>query len=345
MAAEDQAKNFMELVGQCIKTPIDELIERNDLGTANFVSQRNVLTTLFEILSKIEKSQIERLPSDYLNKMRAALLQVKEVLEQIEVFSLDHTNPFAVRDDLCGRLDHNIGDFYQTAAPWVPYFTASHLDVRVKITELEQKIESVTNYTEKSKKLYEDAERKVLEKESKIDEIIAVTREAAADAGVASFADDFRREACTHDGTAKLWLTAAMVGAVMTIIAAWILIYGYPLPKEASAAQIVQQTTGKIIFIGILFAATTWCGQMYRANLHQKAVNSFKANGLKTFQAFVQATDDEQIRDAVLLETTRAIFSPNQTGYVRELGRGARDSDTKIVEISKSMTEPITKNG
>ena len=76
---------------------------------------------------------------------------------------------------------------------------------------------------------------------------------------------------------------------------------------------------------------------MYKAAKHQAAVNRHRGNALKTFQAFVKATNDDSTRDAVLLETTRSIFALTNTGYLDTGGEGSSDGAVKVLEIVKSI--------
>ena len=69
--------------------------------------------------------------------------------------------------------------------------------------------------------------------------------------------------------------------------------------------------------------------------MHQASVYRFKALGLQTFRAFSSGASDAQTKDAVLMETTRAIFSVQDSGYIDSSSGG--DSETKVVEIVKSV--------
>jgi hypothetical protein len=105
----------------------------------------------------------------------------------------------------------------------------------------------------------------------------------------------------------------------------------------SSAIELTQVTTSKVVFLGVLIAATAWCAGIYKANKHQSTVNRHKAHSLKTFRAFVSATDDESVRDAVLIETTRAIFSQGTSGYVTS--EPGSDGTSRVIEILKSATD------
>ncbi|WP_257972008.1 hypothetical protein [Vibrio parahaemolyticus] len=80
---------------------------------------------------------------------------------------------------------------------------------------------------------------------------------------------------------------------------------------------------------------------MYKATKHQAAANKFKGNSLKTFQAFVKATDDDSVRDAVLVETTRAIFNESATGYLN-VDSSTTEKSTKVVEVIRTGVQAAT---
>ena len=73
---------------------------------------------------------------------------------------------------------------------------------------------------------------------------------------------------------------------------------------------------------------------MYKAAKHQSTVNRFKGNSLGTFQAFVDATDNADVKDTVLMEATRAIFHESSTGYIVSDKSGG-EKITKISEVLK----------
>ena len=121
-----------------------------------------------------------------------------------------------------------------------------------------------------------------------------------------------------------------------------ILWYFLKLDSDAKLAQIFQVTTTRLVIVGLLFTATVWCGRLYKATKHQQSVNKHRANALKTFRAFVEAASDSNMRDAVLMETTRSIFAITPSGYINESVK-ASDSGTRVVEIVKSVASTVGK--
>ena len=69
--------------------------------------------------------------------------------------------------------------------------------------------------------------------------------------------------------------------------------------------------------------------------MHQSTTNKHRALSLQTFQAFSSAAADVQTKEAVLLETTKAIFSLSPSGYIDSKGGGS-EQGIRIVEFAKS---------
>ena len=153
----------------------------------------------------------------------------------------------------------------------------------------------------------------------------------------AAFTADFSGQADTHDTTAGNWLLVTAVLTITTVIWAFVFLYGIKLPDDPSTAEAVYYSATKFIVLGLNLAAAFWCGQIYRTHKHLEAVNRHKANSLKTFQAFVEATDDPQIKDAVLLEATRSIFTLAKSGFVGADTNPSAPSQ-KVFEIVRGGT-------
>tara|TARA_B110000908_G_C10141309_1_gene396924 strand:+ start:442 stop:999 length:558 start_codon:yes stop_codon:yes gene_type:complete len=179
----------------------------------------------------------------------------------------------------------------------------------------------------------------LIPKSGEIDKIIQAAREASASVGVAHFTADFDTEATTMETDASNWLKATITLAALSLISA--IYFLFAEPSLSTTASAIQYVSSKILILILLISATLWCGNLYKAAKHQAAANKFKGNSLKTFQAFVNATDDNAIKDAVLVETTRAIFSESATGYIANDNSGTEKS-TKIIEVIKNGAQAVS---
>ena len=184
-----------------------------------------------------------------------------------------------------------------------------------------------------------DGTKKDIEKRrGEIGDIIVAAREAAADVGVAHFTVDFNAEADAQDLSAQKWLKTTAGLATGTILVALLMVF-VPVKADATTPQVIQIFTSKVVILGLLFTATIWCSRLYKAARHQGAINKYRANALKTFQAFTKAASDDDARNAVLMETTKSIFAIMPSGYLEN--ESVPDGGLKIVEVVKHATQAI----
>ncbi len=189
-----------------------------------------------------------------------------------------------------------------------------------------------------------EAESYATEKRAEVDEIVDAAREAAASAGVATFTSEFDAEAEMLASGSKGWLWAIVVLAVATVGCAVLSFYWPSLPEDADGWITLRHVVAKVSVIAILFTGTVWCGRIYRALMHQRSINRHRALSLKTFQAFVKATDDPVTRDAVLTAATKSIFANVPTGFVEERVTG-QDASVNVLDISRSASRGAPTGG
>ena len=138
--------------------------------------------------------------------------------------------------------------------------------------------------------------------------------EAAAKIGVAQFATKFEEIARQHDNTSRSWLWATGILATITIAVAIGFLFVLPPVGEIKNAATIQRIVTKLVVISIFYFAAIWAARNYRAHRHLAVVNSHRQSALSTFETFVKASEDEQMKNAVLLEATRCIFTAGGYG-------------------------------
>ena len=57
--------------------------------------------------------------------------------------------------------------------------------------------------------------------------------------------------------------------------------------------------------------------RVFAAEKHNATNNRHRQTALQTFASFQHATDRPELREAVLLQASQAIFSPLATGYIK----------------------------
>jgi transposase-like protein len=310
MATDDNISKFNKLIEECLQTTTPNLINSSDWGSFNFE----------DIKAEV-------------NKLVDGLEELNTILGRIRVFSIYQQNPKDIRIKYTSRIKTAIDNFYTIAHLWIPYLAYQKGDVKKNIEELNSSVKNASFILDKTK---EDVQTK----KEEIDNIILAVKEASASVGVGHFSENFEEEAKIHKTNATKWLWTTAILAGSTLLSTIIIYFAFPIVDNATMAQIVQVLSTKIILISILFTATLWAGKMYKATIHQMTMNKHRSNSLRTFQTFTKASNDITTRDAVLMETTKSIFSILPSGYIDNERSGATNS-TNIIEVIKNSSDII----
>lgn len=303
--------SIKKLYGQLAKCNLDDL---PDTTIDQLISYANLTDELLAKIKKFDPKKVEDNPSTFNNKLPA---QVHEQLIQ-DAEDLHRT--------LFSQLSHVISYYLIDAADPVKVWEV--LDQTIKLL------------SEQGKEI--DAEYR--EKISVVENALEKVQLTAQKVGVAAHAEHFKEEARLHEKSARNWLVATVILAVMTLgigVASFIL--GVWFFQSVSPSQSIQVAIAKIAIFSFFFSSLIWTGRIYRSQKHNAVVNKHRQNALSTFETFaVAAGDDPQVKNAVLLQATQCIFSPQHTGYV------AQESDTagypQVLEIVRGIASPSGKS-
>lgn len=332
MATEEQVKKLQGLFDEITELDIADLIYDKDWGSINFESAKADLERLYALCNHFKVLPIDQLPSDIANQIYAEATPINQTVNNIREYTIEQANPSGIRDQYVNEVKANVDRFYKFSHIYVPYLAYQK-------GEIQNNIRQLTSSVNEAKSLLEKSEKDVNSKSEDINKIIQAAREASASVGVAHFTADFVTEAGSMEAQANKWLVATSVLAFFSLSAA--IYFLFSNPELSTTASAIQYVSSKILILVLLITATLWCGNLYKAAKHQAAANKFKGNSLKTFQAFVNATEDSAVRDAILIETTRAIFSESATGYIGNDHSG-NEKSTKIVEIVKNGAQTVS---
>jgi hypothetical protein len=250
--------------------------------------------------------------------------QVVNTLKKIEGFQINQLRSSENRNALITELNQNEREIFRHFAIWLG--AASFVGCR---TEQEAEIAKTTAekiaVLDSAKK---EAGRMLSELKSSVD----AAKDASAAAGAAAFTEDFQKESSDQEVNAKSWLRWTGILGFATLVAGIIFLL-FPQPVDGQMG-LIQYLSSKIVILVIFISATFWCGGMHKAAKHLATINRHRALSLRTLKAFSAAASDNQTKDTVLTEATRAVFSNVPTGYV---STDSASGDVKIVEIVKSL--------
>lgn len=327
MATQEAAQALRDNIGKALTFREKNLEVRSAWGSITFEKAAADFRRIFEILSHLSVLPVENLTDPTTAQIQTETIQCASLFGRIDSFNIEQQTPTQIRDTLVTETHGRADQLYTVAGPWIPFLAYQKGDVA-------KNIESLTKSVGEAKALIEGAKESIKSRQGEIETIITQAREASAAAGAAIFTHDFKNEATRLDGQATTWLWATSILACASLlfaVAAWLLL---PIDRTDPMAAL-QHFGGKLAILIVLFSATLWCGRTYKALRHLSTVNRHRSLSLQTFQAFSHAASDDPTKNAVLMETTHAIFGSVPTGFLDV--KGGMEQDLKIIEIAKNL--------
>ncbi|MER3328668.1 MAG: hypothetical protein RIF34_03740, partial [Candidatus Kapaibacterium sp.] len=205
-------------------------------------------------------------------------------------------------------------EFYSKISPAYYLFSEDNL-LEVKLSELDSKINEIDQSKER------------------IDNILKSVEEDSKKIGVGKYSNLFFEESRLNTVASRIWL--ALIA--LAVVGIWIIAYYFfdtlKTLDLTDTQQVIQFSIFKITLLGSLLYIISILKVNYNAQRHNQTVNKHRHNALLTFEAFTSATEDENTKNAVLLEATRTIFSNQRTGYLKE---DKETDNNTIIEYIKS---------
>lgn len=330
MASAKQVERIKEACAVITDQPVDTLVAKTEWGVFNFQASKDNFELIYGLAATLQSLPLELITQNEAEQIAVAVESARDQIGNVASFDPRQGNP----NDQIQQLNRNVQSIADTLVGatkgWIPFLAYQRGDVQRNIDEM-------TRATTDIQKLLRDSLASATATKAEIDGIVKAARDAAADAGVAVFTQDFAAQAKKNESDAKTWLMWTAGFAAATVVAAGVSAF-FGLPDNSSQNHLLQFMTSKLVVLLVLLTATVWCGRLYKASMHQAAANHHRANSLKTFQAFIKASTEEQTRDAVLLETTRSIFALTPSGYL-EAAEPSVDTGTKVLEIFKGKKD------
>lgn len=151
------------------------------------------------------------------------------------------------------------------------------------------------------------------------EEVLDRVRTAAAEQGVSQQASYFKVIAEEHATDAETWMWRSLWFGAATLGFAIVSALSYRVPWLAprDTIETVQLVSSKLFILGILGYGTLICVRNFLSHKHNSVVNKHRQNALLTYTAFVDAAPSTASREIVLTHAAASVFSPQDTGYIK----------------------------
>jgi hypothetical protein len=308
---------------------IEDLIGKSRLGDLSLDLAEPLFRQVQAMVAEIRQVPIELVPETTLQNIIRAVKEASERFAAVKSFSpADQGNPREHRDLLLKRLRESHEALFNALALSIAYLRTSPGLLLLIESKAADASRSIAEHAKTVEGRLADTQREA-------ESILESLRRAAGAVGVSQHAIHFLHQATEHKRAATAWLAATLASAVLGLGGAVMLLY-FALTGHAdyTTASGVQLAIAKLLAFSLLYFIAIVCAKNYGAHRHNYVVNKHRQNALSTFEAFAKATTDEGTRNAVLLRSTEAIFSPLATGYGHSDAEGP--PTPQILEIIRS---------
>ncbi len=151
----------------------------------------------------------------------------------------------------------------------------------------------------------------------------------------------FNAEFEHHTTEANRWQGYAVKLAIGLGVFAVISLFLHKVPflKPETMYDAVQLSISKILIFSVMAYMLFLSAKNFLNHKHNAIVNKHRQNALMTHSALVEASGDEGVRDAVLLQAASCIFSAQSTGYTTG-GENESVNQKSMVEI---LSRPVVQ--
>lgn len=315
------------------KSKKDTLIRRPNWGEPNFEKSEPQIDRILSMTDQFSTLPIELIRDDDLNQLNEYLSEVVNIFNEIDRFTtvemVNHQSNIASRIE--GRHD-SIMEAYRMQVPWLAVFSG--------------KMELWTSGARDEYKLIEEARRKAEEAAEVAAQAARAAQESAGEAGATEFTAAFRKIAEAAKIASKRWLWAAGCMFAAAVLTVFIFIFlhgkGILLPPSTAFDAIIY-LGWRVGAVGLLVFASVWCGKHYRAYRHNHEVSQHREACLENMRAFHHAVQDQDVRDMVVLEFSRAATQGMPTGFISGRAESRTDPSPQMLSLAtRHVSSPGT---
>lgn len=306
---------------------------RKDLGEYSLEKAKPQFDRIKSIFDDIlNYPNIDNLSASFTNQAQSQLQSFVQFSNQIITDFKDTSQ----RQTWLDNVKNKEYEVFQNLSPIYNYIQAFDPSKDKKLKEL------VINSEERIKKLNEDL--------TKTEKLLSNAQKKATESEILEYGNFFGTEAGVNKKNAKInfWI---MIGSIfLTVVLAIIFLQkvDFVTTEGASFWDNLLNTINtqniliKFIILSLGGYLISHFSNVHSAEKHLYNLNIQRQNALNSHKQILdsivstESANEKEIRNAILLELTRAIFENKDTGYLKSSQNPA--STSKIVEISKTLT-------
>lgn len=317
----------------CFKSFDIESFQRNDLGDKlSFNDATSLINSVVSLYLNLLEYDSNELPLKIKSTINDSGYNTIRILNSIKDFDLDKTSPdpFRARDQIIEKLEKQWEKDFKEFTPVIAYILIGNKGGNYLINEARKTLQDIKESEIEFKEI-------INRKLKTIDSTVLSAQNAANISGIGQHAIHFSNEAKSSKYIAIFWLVASVILGCLAIY--YIIDFIEPTLSELSsptAAQLIQAAIPRMLIIFILTFGMIWSAKNFTSNAHNYVVNRHRQNALGSFQTFVEGTSSIAVKDAVLMQATHAIFTPQESGFAKG---EIQNPSSHIIEVFKGLRD------
>lgn len=316
---------------QIQKIEPQSLIREAELGPISFAPYFNDFHRVINFFKRLSYLDINSLPSYQLSTIRERILPFLDTINTIKNFKVDINNGVAQRDTLANNLISSYQSSYDQLSPIISYCEKEGTDYQALQLQVNQTVENINL---KYKEIIETFEIKTAE----LNKILDAAKKAAHEVGITQHTVNFEEASKKYKRLSNWWLSSIVITGVLIIFLS-LFLFNSPIQLEPddpyASYRFIQAAIARFTALFTVLILLFWEVRNYNAAQHNYTINQNKQNALSTFETFVSAARDEETKNAVLMQTTKAIFSNLPSGYLKN--ESGEDGSSQIIEIARGI--------
>lgn len=328
---EDLYEEAKESLNRIQNFDVEKLPRISDLGNRlNFNDIVDPAKQLIELYKRLSLTALQDFPDNILTIVRDNANNHFKLFSQVLDFNLEQQDPGAARTALINQVVAAYQPAFQALHAYISYslhrsadFQRLDSDARATLQTIEDKASKIAGSLAQHEKDAQD--------------VLNEIRRVAAEEGVTKQAAHFNAEYEHHSTEANRWQENAVYLAIGLGLFSVLSLFLHKIPflKPENTYDAVQLSISKFLIFFVIAYMMFLSAKNFLNHKHNAIVNKHRQNALMTHSALVEASGDQGVRDAVLLQASSCIFSPQSTGYA-----SGNEND---VSNQKSMVEILSR--
>ena len=331
---KENATRLRREINEILKMNREELYGEKRLHGISFNHYgKKQFEMVFGLIEDLSKCHFDRIPDIFISPILQRLKIYKEIFKMAENLNLTNDiSPKSTRDQIVRKIENNYSNFFNEASKIISFANQSGTDFKRIEKEARQTLESVKTHAEEKNK-------QIGTKIQEADAILEAMRSASAETGVSQNAIHYSNAQKNHAEQAQKWyklgkqlLLGLGIATLMTsIIFVWLQGQNPPIFGYLEIAT--------LIITSLWIYAVNFCNKNFHSEKHNEMINACKAKTLTTFRSFVEATEDEHIKNQILLHAGASVFSNPSTGFGKNQSPPLPPGVELIKQVANNSTE------